>query len=307
VLALAVLAPIWGYGWIVTKVALGDAPPFRFAALRAALSAAMLFGVMLLARRSLRPPPLRWVVVGGLLQTTAFVGCVILALEIGGAGKVAVLVYTMPFWLLLLAWAFLGEGLHGLQWPATVLAFVGLLLVIAPWQGAGALSSVLATLGGLAWAASALVVKLMQRRRVVDVLSFTFWQMVFGSLPLVVAAFVVPEPGIDWTASFTVALAYNVILANGVAWLLWLYALRRLPAGAAGLGTLAVPVVGVLAAWAQLGERPGGVEAAGMVLIIAALSLLAARGWRAGRRSGRSTGEQSGEASGEPVLPPQTD
>ena len=61
VLALAALAPIWGYGWIVTKVALGDAPPFRFAALRAALSAAMLFGVMLLARRSLRPPPLRWV------------------------------------------------------------------------------------------------------------------------------------------------------------------------------------------------------------------------------------------------------
>jgi drug/metabolite transporter (DMT)-like permease len=33
-------------------------------------------------------------------------------------------------------------------------------------------------------------------------------------------------------------------------------------------------VVGVLAAWVQLGERPGGVEAGGMLLIAAALALL---------------------------------
>jgi len=38
------------------------------------------------------------------------------------------------------------------------------------------------------------------------------------------------------------------------------------------------PVVGVVASWLQLGERPSGVEATGMVLIIAALALLAAYG-----------------------------
>jgi drug/metabolite transporter (DMT)-like permease len=39
------------------------------------------------------------------------------------------------------------------------------------------------------------------------------------------------------------------------------------------LGTLATPVVGVLAAWIQLGETPTFLEAAGMVLIIGALVL----------------------------------
>src|SRR5665647_1292630 len=59
--------------------------------------------------RSLRPPPLGYTTVIGLLQITAFVGLVIVELHSAAAGKVAVLTYTMPFWLLLLACAFLGE------------------------------------------------------------------------------------------------------------------------------------------------------------------------------------------------------
>jgi len=42
-----------------------------------------------------------------------------------------------------------------------------------------------------------------------------------------------------------------------------------------GLGTLAKPVIGVLAAWLQLGERPAPLEATGMGLIGTALAMLA--------------------------------
>ncbi|MBE0527852.1 MAG: EamA family transporter, partial [Thermoleophilia bacterium] len=58
------------------------------------------------------------------------------------------------------------------------------------------------------------------------------------------------------TGTFIACLAYVVFLSSGLCWLLWIFALRSLPAGAAGMGTLAVPVVGVTAAWIQLGERP---------------------------------------------------
>lgn len=288
VLALVVLAPIWGYGWVASKVALGYCPPLAFAALRAGLSLPCLFLVLLVARRSLRPPPLAFTVTVGLLQTTAFVGLSVWAVAEGGAGKVAVLTYTMPFWLLLLARAFLGERLRGSQILAVGLALGGLLLVISPWTLHDVRSSVLAVAGGVAWAASALVVKLMQRRHEVDVLSLTAWQMVFGSLPLIVCALVVGGAGPQWTAAFVAGLSYTVLLANVLAWILWLYALRTLPAGTAGLGTLAIPAIGVLAAWLQLGERPTAVEAAGMVLIAAALALLAARGGAA-RRAGVGT------------------
>lgn len=287
--ALAVLAPIWGYGWVVSKLALEYSAPLTFAAIYLPLSAGCLFLVLAVTRRSLRPPPLAYTAVIGLLQTTMFVGLAIVALARGGAGEVSVLSYTMPFWLLVLARAFLGERVRGLQWLAVGLAIAGLVVVVQPWHAGDALSGVLACAGGLAWAASALAVKLMQRRHNVDVLSLTAWQMTLGAIPLVAIAALGHSASPEWTAGFTAALAYTVLLANVVAWALWFFSLRGLPAGAAGLGTLAVPVIGVLAAWLQLGERPTALEGAGMALIVAALAILAAGGLRATDRDAAAT------------------
>lgn len=282
--ALAVLAPIWGYSWVVSKVALDYTQPFTFAALYVSLSAACLFLLLALTRRPLRPPAPAYTVAIGLLQTTGFVGLAVWALELTDAGRVAVLIYTMPFWLLLLAWPFLGERLRGLQWLAVALSFAGLVLVVAPWELAGVLSSLLAVAAGLAWATSALVIKLLQRREAVDGLRLAAWQMLFGALPLVAVAAFTHTEATQWAAGFVASLTYTVVLGNAVAWLLWLCALRALSAGAAGLGTLAVPVIGVLAAWLQLGERPDAAEAAGMVLIVGALAILSAYGVMGGRR-----------------------
>jgi drug/metabolite transporter (DMT)-like permease len=299
VLALAVIAPIWGYSWVVSKIALGYSGPLTFSGLISGLGAVCLFAVLAVRRRPLRPPPLGWTLLIGLLQTALFNGLATAALTVGGAGKVSVLVYTMPFWLLLLAWMFLGERLRGLQWPAVAVAFAGLILVVRPWDIGGALSGVLACAAGLSWAGSALLIKLLQRRTPTDTLSLTAWQLLFGCVPLFVVAFLVEGSMPDWTAVFLACLAYSVVLANAVCWALWLLALRSLPAGAAGMGTLAVPIVGVLAAWIQLGEAPAPVEGAGMALIIAALAVLAVVGVRAGR--GGPGGEE------EPALLPIID
>ena len=281
--ALVLLAVIWGYHWVVMKIGLSYADPFVFAALRTFLGTLSLFLVLVLLRRPLRPQAIGFTIVIGLLQTTGFIGLLMWALQSGGAGKTSVLIYTMPFWLLLMAWAFLGERLRGMQWPAVGLALAGLLLVLSPWRLQGAFSSVLALAGAASWAASAIVIKELQKRQDVDLLSLTTWQMLFGSLPLILIALLVGG-GPEWSAPFVWALAYNVILGNVVAFLLWGFALRRLSAGAAGLGTLATPVIGIAAAWLQLGERPTAGEAAGMALIIAALAVLTARGLLLGRR-----------------------
>jgi drug/metabolite transporter (DMT)-like permease len=284
-LALLLLALIWGYNWVVMKVGLQYAQPFTFSALRTFLGAVSLFALLLVLRRPLKPPPLVWTIVIGLLQTTGFVGLLMWALESGGAGKTSVLTYTMPFWLLLLAWAFLGERLRGVQWLAVALALAGLVLVLEPWRLQGSFSSLLAVAGGFCWAASAVVVKRFQAAHPdVDILSLTTWQMLFGSLPLVLIAALTWQGSPDWTLQFDLALAYNVLLGNALAWLLWLFGLRRLPAGSAGIATLAAPVIGVTAAWLQLGERPSAGEAAGMALIISALAIVTVRGVVAGRR-----------------------
>lgn len=300
VLALGTIAPVWGYSWITSKVALGYSRPFTYVAISTVVCVACLFPVLIVTRRPLRPPPLVWTVPIALLQTTLFASLVTIALNVGGAGKVSVLAYTMPFWLLLLARLFLGERLRGQQWLAVALAFAGLVLVVRPWDIGGALSGALACAGGLAWAAGALVVKLLQRRTPVDAVSLTAWQMAIGGVPLIAAALLTHSGWPVWSGTFVWCVAYSALLSNAVCWVLWIYALASLSAGAAGMGTLAIPVVGVIAAWVQLGEEPGLVDGIGMVLVIVALAVLARCGLLASRRGWAGAGE-------EPVLLPVID
>jgi len=147
------------------------------------------------------------------------------------------------------------------------------------------LSKTLAILGGLTWAGSAITLKIMRRRGAFDLLSVTAWQMLFGAIPLSAIAFAVPSPPIQWTPYFTAALFYNIVFTSAIAHLLWFFALRELPAGMAGMGTLATPVIGVVSASIELGERPSPPEMWGMVLILSALALLAYLGIRNHRNS----------------------
>jgi drug/metabolite transporter (DMT)-like permease len=273
--AFGFLALVWGYNWVAVKVALDYVAPFTFGAQRCLGGGLLLLAVLPLARQRLMPPHPWRVLLLGLLQTSIFTGCTTWALVHGGAGKSAVLVFTMPFWLLLFAPFFLGERLKGLQWLAVLLAFLGLTLIFAPWRhGADLGSSALAIGGGIAWALSVLVVKRIPVKDRWELLSLTGWQMVLGSLPLALLAWLVPGRATDWTPVFTVVLLYNVVFATALAWLLWLFIVGRLPATISGLSSLIVPVVGVLSGWLQLGERPPVEELAGMLLIFAGLALL---------------------------------
>jgi drug/metabolite transporter (DMT)-like permease len=270
------------------KIGIRDADPFLFAALRAILGAVVVFPLVAALGRPLRMPAPRYTIPLGLLQTTGFVGLISWALVQGSAGRTSVLAYTMPFWLLLMAWPVLGERLRGFQWVAVVCALAGLVFILSPWRLAGTLSSsLLALAAGFVWATSAVLVKVMQRRHTVDILSFTAWQMLIGAVPLSLVAILTFDTGPVWSGSFIAALAFNVVPATALAWVLWIYALRALPAGTAGLGSLAIPVVGVLSAWIQLGERPNSNEAVGMGLVLVALALLTAREVISGRRRPR--------------------
>jgi drug/metabolite transporter (DMT)-like permease len=277
--ALGLVALIWGYNWVVMKVALANSGPIDFSLLRNFFGALTLLVIMIVRGDSLRLPAARGkIALLGLLQTTGFVGLIAIALTTGGAGKSAVLAYTMPFWALMFGAWFLGERIRGLQWFAVLLAAVGVLFLIAPWEsGYANLSSITSLLAGLIWGVSIIVAKRIPQETPAALLSVTAWQMLLGSVPLALLAWYVPEQDIYWTLGFVIALAYNAVLGSALAWLLWLYAVRALPAGIAGLASLGAPAVSVLTAWLQLNETPSLPDALGMLLIFAALAVLTLR------------------------------
>lgn len=276
-LALVVLVLVWAYSWVVMKQVLRYAAPFDFAALRYLGGAAVLFVLLVARRESLRPTPLRLTIAVGLCQTTAFQALSQWALVSGGAGHVSLLAYTMPFWVVLLAWWLLRERPGPRHWLGLALAAAGLVCVMEPWHGLGNLhSALLAVAGGASWALGTVLSKRMFQLHSPSPLAFTAWQMLFGALVLGAIALLVPSRPIAWTPAFLAGLAYSVVLASSLAWLLWLFVVDRLPATLASLSSLGVPVTAVLMAWAILHERPDGFETAGIVLIV--LGLLAVSG-----------------------------
>lgn len=275
--ALGLLALVWGYSWVVLRVATRDAPPVAVAALRAVAGSAVLLAFLTARRRPLRPPPLGPTFVFGLLQTVGFTVPQTMAVSLGGAGRTVVLAYTMPFWLALLSRPFLGERIGRARWGALALAAPGLLLVVGPLQGRSALASVLAVASGLFWAASSVWFVRVHFSRGHDTLSVTAWQMAWGGLVLAAIAFAFPGP-VRVTPSLAASMVFLALGTNALGWALWTFVLSRLPAMAAGLGSLATPVVGVALAAAQLGEVPSRSELLGMACIGLALLVNARAG-----------------------------
>jgi drug/metabolite transporter (DMT)-like permease len=66
------------------------------------------------------------------------------------------------------------------------------------------------------------------------------------------------------------AVTYLAVVGVGLAHFLWFDIIGRLPAATASLGTLCVPVIGIVSSVLMLGERPTASDAVGFTLIFAA-------------------------------------
>jgi drug/metabolite transporter (DMT)-like permease len=284
-LSFLILLVVWGYSWVLLKLALHDCGPITFAALRTFFAALVLLAMLPLLGRPFLPTRLAETLLLGVVQTTLFVTLSQLSLVEGGAGRSSVLVFTMPFWTLLFASIALGERLLGGQRWAIAAAALGLFAILEPWQSGGSLiSKMIAVSAGATWAAATVIAKRIQTRAPIDLVSLTAWQMLFGSLILIVFAWVAGEPPTHWTPRFVAILVFTAVISTALCWFVWLSLLRRLSAGVASMGMLAIPVFATAASAYQLGERLNWNEYTGMGLIVLALLALSAAAMRQQRR-----------------------
>ncbi len=279
--ALFALALVWGANWIVMKLALAHSHPVVFNAERTALAIVALFAFLAARGASLRPPPWRALIITALLQTTLNMGSTTMALAGGGAGRTSVLVFTMPFWTLLLAWPFLHERVRGLQWAAIALAVAGLVLVVEPWRWTGDMApKIWAVISGFGWAGGTVAMKYFQRDRKLDMLNFMAWQLLIGGIPFVVVPLLLDLPATQWSLTQVALITYVSVVATAVGFFVWIEILRWLPAGTASLNMFVVPVIALLLSMAIFGEALTANEWAGMACIGAGLVALALQGRR---------------------------
>lgn len=270
----ALLVVIWSYSWVVAKVALGFTNPIAFSLLRTIVGtlAIFLFIVSIKKIQKLKEPFL--VALLGLTQTTGFFIFANLSLVSGGAGKVSLLIYTMPFWSIIFANIILKETVSRAQKIAIVGSFLGLVFIIEPWNlRSNFLSDFFALLSAISWAISITIAKIILNKQKMNILSLNSYQMLFGFVGILICYLFIPQQKETIFSTYLIfAVLYAGIVATALGWFLWLYVLEKMKVNIASLSSLAVPILTILESWFQLGEKPNVFEICGIVLI--ALSLL---------------------------------
>lgn len=284
--ALVVLTLLWGFNWIAMKVALSHADPIVYNVHRTWLAIAAVFAVMAV-RRKLAWPRVWWpIVVTGFFQTTMNFGSTTMALASGGVGRTSVLVFTMPFWTLLIAWPVLHERVRGALWLAVAFALVGLVLVVEPWRWQGDLTPKLwAVASGLGWAAGTVATKYYQRKHQLEPLGFLGWQMVVGVLPLTLLPMLLALPDTRWDATYAGFLFWTAVVSTALGFVIWTDVLRYLTAGTASLNMFAIPVIALSSSMLLFGERLTRSEWIGIACIGVGLAILTWRTLVDARRS----------------------
>ncbi|MFZ5709764.1 MAG: DMT family transporter [Pseudomonadota bacterium] len=277
------------FNQIVIKVVNEGLQPVFFAGLRSAL--AFLFLTVWLAVAG-RPPRLRRVdLAPGLLAGAAFALEFIflfLALDLTTVAHTAILLYSMPVWMAVLAHFLLpGERLTARRSLGLALAFGGVATAIlyrAAGGGAGTGVSLAGDLSALAaavcWAAIAIVVKRSSLR---DVRAETqlYWQLMVSAPILLVAAPFFGPLIRDLQPIHIAGLLFQAVAVASAGFMFWLWLLSIYPASGVASFSFLTPVFGVALGWLMLSEPlTPGVFAA--LVLVAAGMLLINRPARAG-------------------------
>lgn len=284
VLAYLITALSWGGTWAIAKLAVGQVPPIELSAIRFAIVGVALIAACLAFRVPLGTRDLSAVVLAAFVGIFAYNALVFIALTMVPASDGALIVpTTIPVLTAVLA-VTIGERLTRVQVVGFVVASAGAALVIAGGQTGGAgfsgqrlLADLMALAGAACWAGYGVVGRIAMRDRSPTAL--------VGLTSLIGAAMLFPfgfleqsyrdVPG--WSGSAWLEVAYLVVFATIVGFVIFQWAVRRFGAGLASMISYLVPVAAVIIAATWLAERPAPLQLVGGAVILAGVRVVTLR------------------------------
>jgi drug/metabolite transporter (DMT)-like permease len=275
---LAITSVGWGFNWPVTKYLLSELPPLTLRGTTGVVGAALLAGLALLRGQSLRVPRVLWprLVLAAVLNVGCWMVLMGLALLWLPASEAALIAYTMPIWASLLAWPILGERPNLLRVFSLLMAFAGLAAIMGGNGLAASMTKlpgiIMALVGAIGFAVGTVLAKKLPLT--LPPLPAAAWQIGIGCLPVAIVGLLIEKAdianlsGLGW-----ILMVYATVIQFCVAYVSWFAALARLPASVAAIGTMAVPVIGVVTAALALHEPLGPGQIAALVFTLAGVAL----------------------------------
>src|SRR3954454_24906722 len=253
--ALVVVYLVWGSTYLAIRVGVRDLPPLGMAGLPSLSAGLLLYPLAVRTggpglRRTDRPGPRQWLGAaggGGVLLVMGN-GGVSIAEQTLDSGLAAVLVATVPLWMVLFAWPIDGDRPTRRTLGALGLGLVGVAVLVGAGSGAGHAAGVLIVLGAAcAWGlGSVLAGHLLLPRRALVAAAI---EMVAAGVMLLVVGAVNGDAGrIRWSevsAGSWLALLYLIGPGSVLAFTAYGYALAHLPLSTVSTYAYVNPVVAV--------------------------------------------------------------
>ncbi len=269
---------LWGLNWPAVKFILGSVPPWTFRAIAFSLGAVLLAVVARCAGERLgvaaqeRGPML----VAGLLTVFGFNVLTAFGQLLTETSKAAIIAFTMPMWAAIMAAVFLGERFGINRIASLLLGMTGLATLLAGdfGQFVNHPAGFLFMLGAaLSWAAGTVVLK--AGNWTTTALARSAWLVGVSAVPAWAGAMMFEQP---WTLAFpgwsvVAVLAFHVVGPVALCYAAWVMLISRLPASTAAIGTLLIPVVGVLSSQLLLGDVMTWQKMTALGLIVASVAL----------------------------------
>lgn len=277
----------WGLNWPIVKILLTGTGPWTMRAAGLSCGFLLLAGTVIASGQSMRVerPYWRALLIAGVLNVVCFNIFAVFAQLMLPASRAAILTYTMPLWSVVFARLLIGEPIDTLRWIALALGGVGILVLThAFWPeiaaGAVPIGLVYVLAAAISWAIGTVYTK--QARIVGAPMAITAWQILLGALVSSVGLALFETPRLElWRPEIALTFGYHFIFPQAVAYALWFGLIARVPASTAALGTLLVPIFGVVGAVLILGERPTALDLTGFAFILTAVVLdQGVRSWR---------------------------
>lgn len=275
---LAITSVGWGLNWPVMKLVLSEWPPLSARGWTGVAGAALLAMLALARGESLAVPRAMWprLLLSAFLNVTTWMTLMGLALLWLPASEAAVIAYTMPVWASLLAWLLLGERMSWSRLGALLMAFAGIAALMGGNGISGSMEKlpgiVMVLVGAFGFALGTVAAKRLPLA--LPLVSSAALQIGIGCVPVALAGMLFEHPdlralsGLGWGL-----MAYMTVVQFCIAYVCWFAALQRLPASVAAIGTLAVPVIGVVASAVALHEPLGWGQIAALIFTLAGVVL----------------------------------
>ena len=274
-LVLVTLA--WGFSWPAMKIVLFEMSPWTFRIISVPIAGLIMMGLVRISGLPLSVRRDKWasliivsfINVGGWQMFSA------LALAHLSSGRAVLVAYTMPVWASFFSAVILGESLKIRLIVALGLGMAGVGMLM--WGdietlGASKLGVAYMLTAAVSWGLGIVLMKRVNWG--ISTLSLAAWQLVIASFPIVVAGWIAGGAVVPQLTPLALGtLVFVILIPICFCSYAFFKVVSLFPASISAIGTLMIPVIGVISGSLVLGEVIGWRELAALVMIGSAMVL----------------------------------